>query len=159
MAHTSKPQHCNCRQNRPNYWQAARTVGESLYAIDASEPAGLLDCLKLGSNLQGFFKALTAAPPSKAWYQCRAAEADQAMPMVGCHVTMQGDAVQWIHAEVLLCIASAYVAQAVLILQTEPTFGCLSMMSHEVFQTTAKAFTAASAACARVQSLALRAFC
>ena len=66
------------------------------------EAGWLLDCLRLGSNLRGFFKPLTVAAPTKAWYSLHAAQPQQVLPMIGCHITMQGTGVQWMHAEVLL---------------------------------------------------------
>ena len=77
------------------------------------EPHGLLDCLRLGSNLQGFFKPLTAAAPSRAWYSLRSELPLQAIPMTGCHITMQGTGVQWMHAQVLNGSLLAHVPDAI----------------------------------------------
>ena len=91
------------RQGRADYWQICRSLGDSLYQLDPLQPIGVLDGLKVGSNLRGFFTALTLPFPSKAWYQRQAPLPNQAPPMVGCHITVQGDGVQWLHAEVAAC--------------------------------------------------------
>ncbi len=93
---------CAHRSGKKEYLEIAQGLSRLWHDTKSVSPVGLLDCLKVGSNLKGFFKALTPPAPSKAWYQRQAPLPNEAPLMVGCHITVQGKGVQWLQAQVIL---------------------------------------------------------
>ncbi len=69
-------------------------LGAATMHIPPQQSMGVLEPLKLGSSIKGFFKPLTGVAPSAS--NIKAA----VTPMVGCHITLQGVGVQWISKEV-----------------------------------------------------------
>lgn len=88
-----------CRSPQLTYWQAARCVGDSLYTVPARDSSDLLKALRLGSSM-GFFKPLTATGFGRAWYHRISTMPAPPMPMIGCHVTLEGPGIQWVCGQV-----------------------------------------------------------
>ena len=77
-----------------DYWDIASQAFPAISRHAHAHSAGLLESLRLGADIKGFFKPLTAT--------AKTANGTQAVlnPMVGCQVTLEGIGVQWAGAQV-----------------------------------------------------------
>ncbi len=78
-----------CRTCLNEYCQGASKLEVQALLHPPQSPSGLLNALKLHSNIKGFFKPLTGD-------LTKIHAAAQNPSMVGCQVTLQGPGVQWV---------------------------------------------------------------